>query len=85
MSDSIRISVVTSGEDLDDRFNTQQPLQVVFNRALQGVGGGSVRGQFILEHNGTSLDLERRIGQHVAERGWVDGVVLELVPRPEVI
>jgi hypothetical protein len=85
MADFIEITVVTTGQDLTDRFNVQQPLQVVFNRALQSVGGGSHRDQFTLEFDGVELDLDVKIGEAAAQHGWGDGVELELVPRPEVI
>jgi hypothetical protein len=85
MGDFIQVTVVTTGEDLNDRFNVQQPLQVMFNRALQSVGGGSHREQFTLEYNGIELDLNATIGDAAAQHGWGNAVELELVPRPEVI
>ena len=39
----ITILVTTTGEDHEERFNVHEPLQVVFNRALQAVGGGANR------------------------------------------
>jgi hypothetical protein len=81
----IILKVVTSGEDPEERFNTHEPLLVVFNRALQAVGGGANRDRFTLEYQDQPLDLNRRISDYVTEFGWVDGAVLELVPRPEVI
>jgi hypothetical protein len=81
----ITLKVVTTGEDFEDRFNVHQPLQAVFNRALQAVGGGANRDQFTLEYQDQPLDLARHISDYVDEFGWADGTVLELVPRPEVI
>lgn len=85
MDKFIRLTVVTTGEDLNERFNVNQPLHVVFNRALQAVGGGANRDQFTLEYNNQPLNLDRRIEDYVAELGWTDGTTLELVPRPEVV
>jgi len=86
MSDNfITLTVATTAGDFEARFNLNQPLKVVFNRALTEVGGGVDRGAFTLEHEDAQLDLERRIGEYAAELGWVDGTVLELVPAPVVI
>jgi hypothetical protein len=81
----IVLKVVTTGEDLEERFNIQQPLVVVFNRALQAVGGGANRDQFTLEFQDQPFDLQEKIADAVARFGWTDGATLELVPRPEVI
>lgn len=85
MADFIRITVVTTGEDLDDSFNVNQPLTVVFNRALESVGGGSHRDQFSLMYEGTELSLGQKIGEAATQFGWGEAVELELVPKPEVI
>lgn len=85
MADFVAITVVTTGEDLSDSFNTNQPLRVVFNRALTSVGGGSHKGQFSLEYEGSELNLDQKIADAAAQYGWGDEVELELVPRPEVI
>jgi hypothetical protein len=85
MDKFVTLTVVTTGEDITERFNVREPLKVVFNRALQAVGGGANRDQFTLEFNDQPLDLERRIEEFVTELGWADGTVLELVPRPEVV
>lgn len=85
MADFITLRVVTTGDDLEERFNVQQPLQVVFNRALQAVGGGVNRDQFTLEYNDQPLEVDKRIADYMNQLGWHDGAVLELVPRPEVI
>ncbi len=81
----IILKVVTTGEDIEERFNVQESLQVVFNRSLQAVGGGANRDQFTLEYQDQPLDLGRRIADYVQQFGWTDGTVLELVPRPEVV
>lgn len=81
----ITIRVATTSGDLEDKFNFNQPLRVVFNRALTEVGGGVDRGAFTLEYEDDSLDLDRSIGDYVAELGWADGTVLELIPAPVVI
>ncbi len=85
MNDFITLKVVTTGEDLEERFNVHQPLQVVFNRAFQAVGGGSNRDQFTLEYQDHPLDLNRKIEEYIAQFGWGVGTVLSLVPRPEVV
>ena len=84
-ADFIRITVTTTGDDLDERFKVQEPLQVVFNRALHLVGGGANRDRFTLEYQDKPLDLSKRIRDYVDQFGWTDGVTLDLVPRPEVI
>lgn len=85
MADFIELKVVTTGEDLEDEFNLQEPLKVVFNRALQSVGGGANRDQFTLEFEDDPLDLNQKIVEAAEQFEWDDGTVLELVPRPEVI
>lgn len=85
MADFIEITVVTTGDDLGERFNVNQPLRVVFNRALQSVGGGSHRSEFTLEFQNVELSLDQKIADASTQHGWGDEVELELVPRPEVI
>ena len=85
MDNFITLKVVTPGDDPEEPYNTHQPLQVVFNRSLQAVGGGANRDRFTLEYQDQELDLNRKIADYVAQFGWVDGAVLELTPRPEVI
>ncbi len=85
MAEFIHLKVVTTGEDLEDDFNLEQPLKVVFNRALEAVGGSANRDQFTLEFEDEPLDLDQRIGEAAENLGWEDDAVLELVPRPEVI
>lgn len=83
---TIRIVVVTTAGDVDDEFNLNQPLRVVFNRALHEVGGEGNRDQFALEYNDVDLsDLSRKISDLAEEFGWADGVVLDLVPKPVVV
>ncbi len=85
MQDFITLKVVTTGEDVEDRFNVHQPLLVVFNVAIKAVGGGSNRDQFTLEYQDQVLDLNRKIEEYISQFNWTDGTILELVPRPEVI
>ena len=85
MDKFITLTVITTGEDLTDRFNIHQPLKSVFNRAVQVVGGGSNKDQFTLEFKDEPLDLERKLEDFIAQFGWQDGTTLELLPRPEVV
>ena len=83
---TIHLIVVTTADDVDDEFNVNQPLQVLFNKALHEVGGEPNRDQFALEYNDIVLsDLTRKIGDAAQEYGWVDGTTLELVPKPVVV
>lgn len=85
-TNKIRLVVVTTAEDVEDEFNLNQPLRVLFNRALQAVGGEGNKDQFGLEFNDIELvDFSRKIGDLVEELGWVDGTHLELVPKPVVV
>jgi len=52
----IHVIVVTTADDLDDRFNRHEPLRVVFERALALVGGQSQPDQFVLEYNVRAAD-----------------------------
>jgi hypothetical protein len=82
----IRVIVVTTADDLDERFNRHQPLRVVFQRALTLVGGHSQPDQFVLEYNDEPLsELDRTLGELADARGWGDKVQLELVPNPVVV
>lgn len=85
MPDSVEITVVTTGEDLTDTFNVNQPLKVVFSRALQSVGGGSHQDEFILEWDDAELDLDMKVGEAANLYGWGDQVTLDLTPRLTVI
>jgi hypothetical protein len=83
---TIRLVVVTTADDVEEEFNVNQPLQVLFNRALHEVGGEGNRDQFTLEYNDVELsDLSRKIGDFAEELGWVDGTQLDLVPKPVVV
>jgi len=83
---TIRLVVVTTADDVDEEFNVNQPLQVLFNRALHEVGGEGNQDQFALEYNDVELsDLSRKIGDVAEELGWVDGTQLDLVPKPVVV
>jgi hypothetical protein len=82
----IEIAVVTTADDLDERFNTHEPFRVVFEKSLTLVGGHNNPDQFTLEYNNEPLsDLDRTIGDYAAELGWGDRVELELVPKPVVV
>ena len=85
-SNTIRLIVVTTAGDVDDQFNLNEPLQVLFDKALRQVGGEGNRDQFGLEYNDVGLsDLLRKIGELAQEFGWVDGTQLDLVPKPVVV
>lgn len=81
----IRLTVITTGEDLEDTFNIHQPLHVVKEHALKGLPPGTSRDLFVLEYQDQPLDESRKIEDYIAQFGWQDGATLELVPRPEVI
>jgi hypothetical protein len=82
----IEVVVVTTADDLDDRFNRHEPLRAVFERALGLVGGNANPDQFTLEYADQPLtDLGRSLGDYAAELGWGDRVELELVPKPVVV
>lgn len=82
----VEVVVVTTADDLDDRFNKHEPLRVVFERARTLVGGHDQPDQFTLEYNNEPLnDLGRTIGDYATELGWGDRVELELVPKPVVV
>lgn len=84
--DDIQVVVITTADDLDRSFNRQQPLRVVFERALGLVGGHSQPDQFGLQFGDTPLnDLGRKLGELAAELGWGNRVELELVPKPVVV
>ena len=82
----IQIEVITTADDLDERFNTNEPLRVVFEKSLTLVGGHGNPDQFTLEYNNEPLaDLDRKIGAYATELGWGEHVELELVPKPVVV
>jgi hypothetical protein len=83
---TIRLVVVTTAGDIDDKFRLDQPLQAVFDKALREVGGERNPDQFTLEYHDVALaDLSRTIGDYARELGWEDGTQLELVPKPVVV
>lgn len=81
----IQIIVVTTADDLDDSFNRNLPMHVVFEKALKLVGGQGQADQFALEYGNEPLDIARKIGDLADELGWDDRVELELVPKPVVV
>lgn len=81
----IRLIIVTTGEDVDERFNINQPMQAVKARSLQGLPPGSNSNDFALEYEEQSLEDQKKIEDYIGQYGWQDGTVLELVPRPIVI
>ena len=82
----IKIVVITTADDLDRRFQLEELLRNVFDRALKLVGGHSEADQFTLEYHDQPLEqLDRKIGEIAAELGWGDRVELELVPKPVVV
>lgn len=81
----IRLVIVTTGEDLDEKFNVNQPIQAIKARALQGLPPGSNPDEFILEFDGQPLDNHTKISEYVAQYGWQNGTILELRPVPVVI
>ncbi len=82
----IEIEVITTADDLTARFNTHEPLRVVFDRALALVGGQGQPDQFVLEYDNEPLiDLDRTIADYAAQLGWGDRIELELVPKPVVV
>lgn len=81
----IELIIVTTGEDIIEQFNVNQPMQAVKARALQGLPPGSNPDDFILEFEEQPLDDHKKIKDYIEQFGWEDGTVLELVPRPVVI
>jgi hypothetical protein len=57
---AIRLVVVTTAGDIDDKFRLDQSLQVVFGKALREIGGERNPDQFALEYPDVALaDLSR--------------------------
>lgn len=52
---TIRLIVVTTASDIDDKFRLDQALEVVFDKALREVGGERNRDQFTLEYHDVAL------------------------------
>lgn len=83
---SIEIVVVTTADDLDHKFDLDEPLRTVFNRALKLVGGHAQPDQFALDYADQPLtQLDRKLRDLAQELGWGRRVVLELVPKPVVV
>ena len=81
----IRLVVVTTGEDIEEEFNINEPLRVVKMRALSKEQPGANPELFHLEFNDQSLDDSGKIEDYIQQYGWADGTVLELVSQPEVV
>jgi hypothetical protein len=82
----IRVKVVTTAKDLNEKFERSEPLRTVFNQALALVGGEGQPDQFTLEYNDQPLAaLDRTLGELADELGWGKKVELELVPSPVVV
>lgn len=81
----IQLIVVTTGEDIDEKFNVNEPIQVVKAHAMHGLPPGSNPNDFVLEYEDQPLDDHNKIKDYIDQFGWQDGTVLELVPRPTVI
>jgi hypothetical protein len=81
----IQLVVVTTGEDITEEFNVHEPLKVVKMRALAKEQPGANPDQFHLEFNDQVLDETRKIEDYIQQFSWVDGTILELVSRPEVL
>ena len=81
----IRLVVVTTGEDIEEEFNINEPLRVVKMRALAKEQPGANPELFHLEFNDQTLDDSMKIEDYIQQYGWADGTVLELVSQPEVV
>jgi hypothetical protein len=82
----IRVKVVTTAKDLNEKFDRGEPLRTVFNKALALVGGEGQPDQFVLEYNDEPLTaLDRTLGDLADELGWGKKVELELAPSPVVV
>ena len=81
----IRLVVVTTGEDIEEEFNINEPLRVVKMRALSKEQPGANPELFHLEFNDQTLDDSGKIEDFIQQYSWVDGTVLELVSQPEVV
>ena len=82
----IEIAVTTTAQDLDESFSLEEPLRVVFQKALLLVGGQGQPDQFQLEYQDKPLtELNLQLEHFKAQFGWGDKVELELVPKPVVV
>lgn len=80
------VEVITTADDVDARFNAEDPLRTVWDLALALVGGEGQPDQFRIEYRHTVLtDLDRKLGSYAEEFGWSERVELELVPKPVVV
>jgi hypothetical protein len=78
--------VITTAGDLDRTFPDHDHLKVVFDAALELVGGEGDADQYVLEYENEPLeDLHRTIGEWAKQLGWGERVQLELVPKPVVV
>lgn len=81
----IRLTIVTTGEDVQANFNVNEPVKAVKMRALAGLAPGSKAEEFTLEYNNEPLDEDQRLAFYVEKFSLTNGSVLELVPNPVVI
>jgi hypothetical protein len=82
----IEFEVITTAGDLDRAFPDHDRLKVVFDAALELVGGEGDAEQYVLEYANEPLDdLHRTIGEWAKQLGWGERVQLELVPKPVVV
>jgi hypothetical protein len=80
------IEVVTTADDVDARFNSEDPLRTVWDLALALVGGEGQPDQFRIQYRHTILgNLDRTLGSYAEEFDWGERVELELVPKPVVV
>jgi hypothetical protein len=85
-NNKIEIVVTTTAQDLDESFNLEERLLVVFQKALVLVGGQGQPDQFQLEYQDKPLtDLNLPLEQLKAQFGWGEKAELELVPKPVVV
>jgi hypothetical protein len=83
---SIEIVVITTADDLDRKFDLDDTLRTVFDRALKLVGGHAQPDQFALDYADQPLtQLDRTLRDLAHELGWDRRVELELVPKPVVV
>lgn len=82
----IHVKVVTTADDLNEKFDRDEPLRTVFDQALALVGGQGHPDQFALVYGDEPLTaLDRTLGDLADELGWGKKVELELVPSPVVV
>ena len=82
----IEFEVITTAGDLDRAFPDHDRLKVVFDAALELVGGEGDADQYVLEYENEPIeDLNRTIREWAKQLGWGERVQLELVPKPVVV